>query len=485
MCISILRKTFLRAAAASAAATAASAAVVASALCLSILPASGAAKTRALATATAAGPSCAVLLDSLDRLYAENQPDFLAWDFPTMGCDKTQLYRGLFRQGLGFSMVSAWTEAAHILSLAKEAGGDRDEDVLFHLWNAYRHLDLPKEAAVAARELLARYPASPFLPRIRDEWEQDRKPRSREWRGSFESRFVRSRVVLLDNVHSNRMKGEISQSAGNHGFREYGTLSLKSRLGGNILDGVQVNLGGEWSRGEFALEAEWGLGYDAGNAKDTVVGGLSGSGSGARYAGWNGSMGQLALGWMRRTGEGMGLGARADVRLLSRDWWAAGASLSPSWFAGAWSVTGLLDLHRHGMDWRFGQSDTLGGEPIGLTFILNEMQTLQASVSPGYRLKRHDLGLGLGYYLVRTGSVFRIDYGGLVDDRPSASYEHSLAMGPSYRYTWRKGLRFNLGLNFGYDFDERPSTTASCREWLPGYCADESYSADAGFSLSF
>jgi hypothetical protein len=50
----------------------------------------------------------------------------------------------------------------------------------------------------------------------------------------------------------------------------------------------------------------------------------------------------------------------------------------------------------------------------------------------------------------------------------------------------RKRLRFDLGFSVGYDFDEKTAASGpACGGILPGYCADEAYGADAGFSLAF
>lgn len=432
-----------------------------------------------------ASPGCGALLDSLDRLHAADRADYLAWDFAAAGCDRRQLYRAYHRQGFGSQLLGDWQAAALYLTLAKDIGGPEDEEVLYHLWTAWRGLDSRQDMVAAARELHARFPASPWLARILDEMEEVRKPRARAFGGSLESRLARSRVGSIDNDLSTRLRAVARQSAGDHAFSQAAAFSLKHNVRERVMEGFQANLSAEWRRGGFGLEAEWGLGYDASAARDTLVSALHGSGSGLQYAGWNGRMAQLGATWMR-AGEGdWTFGARLGARLLSRDWWAAGATLSPAWQAGDWSVSLLLDVQRHGMDWSHAQDDTLAGNlPVTLAYAMEGMGTLQAAVSPSLRLGRHELGLGLGWFLVRYASTLSIAYAGMVETEPGTAWEHSLALSPSWRLSLGR-LRFHLGANVGFDFEERGADAPACRAWLPGYCAGEAYGADAGFAYSF
>lgn len=444
----------------------------------------------AFAFPKAASVSCASLLDSLETLAAEGGSDFLAWDLEGHGCSPAQLYRGYLRQGSALSMAESWESAVHVLSLAKAIGGPDDEELLYHLWTALRRLDRRKEMVAAAKELYARYPASPYLALVLEDWRGDRPPRAaaaRPWKASFESRFARSKVGALDNVQSNRLRAEAGQALGAHGFRESVSASLKSRPGSRLMDAFQADLGAEWIWRGFSLEAGWGVGYDARSSGDTLLEVLSGSGSGARWSGWNGRLASLAAAWTGAPGEGTSLAARVDARLHSRNWWSAGASLAPAWFSGDWSAAVLLDWREHAMRWEFAQTEVLeGGEPVELAYLVDAMRAVQASVTPAWRSGAQQLSLGLVYGMARAGSRFRISFDGAVDEERDIDWEHSIVLSPGWRYAWRKRLRFDAGMSFGYDFGEKPAAaTPACAGWLPGYCADETWSADAGLSIAF
>lgn len=441
------------------------------------------------ASAKPAPTRCEVLLDSLERLHASGEPDYLGWDFTDAGCDRGQLYRAHLAQGLGLVMVSDWTSAVLSFSQAREIGGPRDEELLYHLWSARRRLGDRAGMADAGRELQARFPASPWLVRLLEEWQADRaerRPRPVGWKGSFESRLARSRIAALDNDLSNRLKGEIRGSTGAHGWKGTAGLSLKGNVGAPAWEGAQLNLGGEWAWKEWSAEAEWGLGYDARNTKDTLLASGSASGSGLQYSGWNGRMAQAAVGWLRAGPGGGGFGARASLRLLSRDWWSAGLSLTPTWSFGAWSLTGLLDAQHHGMDWGVSQVEQVeGAGPVSIDYALDAMQTLLATVSPSLSLGSHELSAGLGWMTVRYRSLLTLTFDGASDLERETAYEHSLSLSPAWRWRLSKRLGFNLGASLGYDFEERGATVPTCREWLPGHCAEEAWSADAGFSVTF
>lgn len=443
----------------------------------------------AAAAPSVRAPSCAAALDSMDVLEAEGRIDHLVWDLGSRECSRSELYRGQLRQGIAFALAGSFEAAAAALGEAKAIGGPDDEELLYHLWTASRRLDRRAEAAAAAREMYTRFPASPYLAMILEDYGRSpgkARAGKRAWKAAFESRYARSRVGLLDNVQSSRLKGEVGQSAGGHGFREYGSLSLKSRYGQGLLDAVQGDFGVEWSWRGFGAEAEWALGWDARNTGDTLVAALAGSGAGARWSGWNASMAGAALSWMSAPGEGPMITLRADARLLSSAWKTAGASLSPSWHAGDFSLTGLLGVQQHWMGWAFSESSTLDdGEVVDLTYSLEGMRTVQSSLTPAWRLGNHDLSLGLAWFSARTAHAFRVGLAGTVDEEKGSSWEHGVALSPAWRFTYRKRLRFDFGFSAGYDFDEKTSATAACGEALPGYCADESYGADAGFSLTF
>jgi hypothetical protein len=120
-----------------------------------------------------------------------------------------------------------------------------------------------------------------------------------------------------------------------------------------------------------------------------------------------------------------------------------------------------------------------------MRYALDGMRTFQASLSPARRMGRHDLSLGLGYSLVLYTSELTLDFAGVSETERDAETEHSLSLSPAWRFNLGRGVRFNLGAGFGYDFEERGPEVATCREWLPGHCATESYGLDAGLSVTF
>jgi hypothetical protein len=444
---------------------------------------SGKAAPRAEAGASA---GCAHMLDSLEVLHASDRPDYLAWDFGSLGCTRDQLYRAYARQGFGALLLSEWEEAAALLNLAWELGGPMDEEILYQRWTAYRKLGMREEMLEVARAFYARFPESPYMLQVLDEWKEARRPRSEGWKLSFDTRIARSSVPALDNDVSARLRGELGQALGAHSFRERVSLSFKSDAGRRTWEGMQLSLGAEYRRGGFGAEIEWGLGYDARYGEDTLPAALREAGSAFRESGWNGRIAQAAVSWTGHAGEGWGLGARLGARMLSSAWWSAGASLAPSWSAGDWSVSGLLDFQYHGLDWGLGQADSLeGAGTVAMRYALDGMQTFQAALSPARRLGRHDLSLGLGYSLVRYASELTFDFAGVAETERDAEMEHSLSLSPAWRMSLGRGLRFNLGASLGYDFGERGPEVATCREWLPGHCAEESYGLDAGFSVAF
>ena len=343
----------------------------------------------------------------------------------------------------------------------------------------------------AARELLARFPDSPYLESILEAGRDiGRPPSPRVWKASFESRLVRSRLASLDQDLTNRLKGEIGQAGGGHAFREFAALSLKGNLGRRDLEGFQAGLGAEWRSGGFSLGADWvsamtpvtpkipyrPFSPDRDPARDTPAGT-------AAWPAWT-PAGREAFPAARtcRCGRGCGCsrgtGGRREPPSRPRG--------APAWGSGAWTLTALLDAQYHAMRWSVRSVDTLEGiGPFALTYATEGMQTLLASVAPAWATGGHEIGIDLGYLLTRYAGKLILDFSGLAESERDYSWEHALALSPAWRWRLSRDLRFRLSASFGYDFEERGAAVPTCREWLPGYCAEESYGADAGFSLSF
>jgi len=177
---------------------------------------------------------------------------------------------------------------------------------------------------------------------------------------------------------------------------------------------------------------------------------------------------------------------RAGASLHSRDWRSVGATASPAWSLGAWSLSGLLDARHHAMRWSVRSLEILdGGDSAYFTYSMRGMQTLQTSVTPGWTSGAHALELELAYLLTRYSSLFTYGFQGLAESERDAAVEHSFALAPAWRWRLSPRLAFRLSAGFGYDFAERGASAPTCREWLPGHCADEAYGADAGVFLAF
>lgn len=414
---------------------------------------------------------CKTLSDSLVKLYDAGDPAYLTWDFSEAKCDSSQLYTAYYYQGIGFLFISAWKEALYFLTSARDIGGPKDEEILYHLWTVYRKLDRYPEMERLTLELHQRYPSSLFLLEILDQWKAVKSPANVSW--SYSAKAGWARNPYLDHLLTNRVRGEMRQKRGGHLFRETGSMSVGSKWDERPLQGFQANLGGEYEYKGFSAEANWGAGYESRGALLVT----SGSQSILVDSNWNYAQGRLALGYSVTTNAGWNLGFNASLYQLSSDWQVMGLSHSQSFLFSDFILIGYVDLQKHwinlgsdlvDLDPNPGPLDTLWAE-----FALDGMYTVTLSITPYFSFGRHSLGIGPTYYASKTHTSITVPSAGTETDQDE--WEHSVTGTASYGFDWRHWCRLATSAAYGYDF----------RKGDGGWSASDIYALDAGVSFSF
>jgi hypothetical protein len=415
---------------------------------------------------------CKTLADSLVKLYDAGDPTYLAWDFAAAKCDSSQLYTAYYYQGIGFLFISAWKEALYFLNAAREIGGPKDEEILYHLWTVYRKLERYPEMERLTLELHQRYPSSLFLMEILDQWKAVKSPSRIAWTWSTRAGFASN--PYLDDQLTNRIQGETQQRRGKQQFRERASLSLASKWneGGwdrRLLHGFQANLGGEYEYKGFTAEADWGAGYES-RAADSAL--LLDNGQRAIFAdsNWNFEQAHIALGYSVTTQAGWNLGANASLFQLNKDWRVLGLSHSQSFLFSDFILMGYLEFQKHWISMPWSPiADPATGEVLGSEGP-DDMYTFTASLTPYLSLGRHSFGVGPNYYLSRSHTSGAFDSLGFA----ITDWMHSIAATALYGYDLRSWCRLSMTGSFGADLKKSAHYR---RDWI--------YSADASVSFSF
>lgn len=412
---------------------------------------------------------CKTMADSLTRLYEAGDPAYLTWDFSASKCDSSQLYTAYYYQGIGFLFLSDYKEALYFLSAARDIGGPKDEEILYHLWTVYRKLDRHQEMERLTVELHQRYPGSLFLLEILDQWKSLRSSSPLTW--GFSSKAAWARSPYLDHILSNRVRAETNQKRGLHQFRETGSMSLKTAWDERLLQGFQGNLGGEYGYKGFSAEAHWGIGYEARRTDTTAIVVTSGAQSVLVDSNWNFAQGRFALGYSFTTSSGWNLGLNASLFQLSKDWTVAGLSHSQSYLFSDFILIGYVDVQNHWIDFATDTvafSDASGSHKVLRG--LDGMQSFSFNLTPYFSLGRHSLGIGPTYYFSRW------HYSGAADSAriDDSEIQQSASATASYSFDLRHWFRLALSASYGFDFDQ-----------IHDYRPEDVYSVEAGFSLSY
>jgi len=360
------------------------------------------------------------------------------------------------------NFISAWKEALYFLNAAREIGGPKDEEILYHLWTVNRKLERYPEMERLTLELHQRYPSSLFLVEILDQWKAVKPPSPIAW--TYSARAAVASNKYLNDRFTNRVQGEARQQSGPHLFRERASMSLASKWNERVLHGFQTNVGGEYDYKGFAAEADWGVSYETPTAlvltndRQSIL----------VDSNWNFAQGRLSLGYSYTTHGGWNLGANASFMQLNEDWRVADLSHSQSFLIENFILIAFFDFQKHwiSMPWTTS-NDSTGAEESRLR--LAGMYTFTASLTPYFSWGKHSFGVGPAYYLSRSRTA------GLYAQTLAFSrveWVHSLAATASYSYELRPWCRAALTGSSGYDFKR-----GSQPDWV--------YSADAGVSFSF
>ena len=413
-------------------------------------------------TRNAVPADCKVMADSVQKLYEAGDPAYLTWDISPK-CDSSLLYQAYYYQGVGFYLLSAWKESLYFLTLAKEIGGPKDEEILYHLWNVNKKLDRYQEMERATLELHQRYPNSFFLMEILDQWKSVKHP-SQTWTFGYNSKATLASNRYLDKVLSNRLRAATGQTRGNHRFRETGSLTVKAKLDDRTIQGFQGDLGGEYEYLGLTAEADYGAGYESRSASDPLV--LVSNGALSRLAdsNWNWLQGRIALGYAYTTKGGWNLSWQVNAMQLSKDWQVLGISHSQSLLFPSWVLLGYVDYQIHWLHLTLAPGDSTFGDVA-----LDGMRTFVTNLTPFFSWERNSLGIGATYYLSRT------HYGGGGLDE--VEWDHSYTTTASYSFDLLASLKINLTASYGWEFNKSISASSYSRKTV--------YGADAGFSLSF
>jgi hypothetical protein len=417
---------------------------------------------------------CKTQVDSLVRLYEAGDPTYLTWDISSAKCDSSQLYTAYYYQGIGFLFISAWKEALYFLSAARDIGGPKDEEILYHLWTVYRKLERYQEMERLTLELHQRYPSSLFLMEILDQWKSVKSP-ARSWSWGYSSKAAWASSPYLDHILTNRVRAVTEQRRGKHLFRETGSTSFNSKWNDGPLQGFQANLGGEWDYKGFSASADWGIGYESRKPDTSSILVTSGSQSFLVDSNWNFAQARLALGYSLTTDGGWNLAWNASAYQLSSQWRVLGLNHVQSFLFPNFILFGIVDVQKH---WIGIPKDSIQlsppPNPIYATSGLDGLYTVSVSITPYFSFGRHSLGIGPNYYA--TGSHTSGEYtGGLRFSE--TDWEHSVTATASYGFDLRHWCRLSLSGSYGYEFNSRTGSS--------GYSRKDVYGVDAGFSLSY
>jgi len=405
---------------------------------------------------------CKVMADSVQKLYDKGDPTYLTWDISPK-CDSSQLYTAYYYQGLGFYLLSAWKESLYFLSLAKQIGGAKDEEILYHIWNVNKKLNRYQEMERATLELHRRYPNSFFLMEILEQWKSVKQP-SNEWFFGYTSKMAFASNAYLDQVISNRINTSTGQKNGNHHFRETASLTVNAKLNQtHNLQGFQGDLGGEYEYNGFTAELNYGAGYDARNNADPLVFVKNGN---LIDSNWNWEQGRMALGYSYTTKSGWNLGLTGSALQIAKDWQMLGLTHSQSFLFPNWILLGYVDLQMHFIN------KPPAVEESTVHYQLHGLNTFMASLTPYFSWEKISLATGLTYYYSRsTYRKLDANYQFVMDEGED---DHSLTASVSNTYDLRNWFKINLGASYGQEYIVGSSDN-------PHHV----YSIDAGFSLSY
>ncbi len=429
-------------------------------LCLALKIAE--ARPTAKHTHSVAPTNCQVMADSVQKLYEAGDPVFLSWKIPST-CDPSLLYLAYYYQGLGYYLLSRWKESLYLLTLAKEIGGPKDEEILFHLWNVNKKLDRSQEMERATLELHQRFPNSFFLMEILDHWKPTKFP-AQSWNFGFTSKISMSSNDYFDQVFANRLRAATGQSHGKHRFRESGSLTLKAKLDDKTLQGVQADVGGEYEYQGLTAEADYGAGFEGGSAKDPLLLVRNGFESRLADSNWNWLQGRLALGYSHSTKAGWNLGWKVNALQLAKDWRVLGIGHSQSIIFPSWILLSYIDYQVHWLHIPVTQGASSSG-----TANLDGLHTFLANLTPFLIWEKQSLGIGGTYYLSRNHYT-----GGVSRDILS---NHSFTITSAYSYDIFTRMKINLNASYGRELNQKFSA--------PGYAHQTLYGIDVGFAYSY
>jgi hypothetical protein len=406
--------------------------------------------------------NCQVMADSIQKLYEAGDPVYLTWNVSPK-CDSSLLYLAYYYQGLGYFLFFSWKESLYFLTMAKEIGGAKDEEILFHLWNVNKKLDRSQEMERTTLELHQRFPNSFFLMEILDNWKGAKYP-AQAWNLRYTSKISMSSNDYLDQVFSNRLRAATGQKYGKHRFRESGSLTLKVKVDEKTLQGVQGDIGGEYEYQGLTAEVDYGAGFESRNATDPLVLVRNGFESRLADSNWNWLQGRLTLGYAHATKGGWSLGWKANALQLAKDWRVLGISHSQSLLFPSWILLGYVDYQVHWL-----RIPVIQGNPALGTTYLNGMQTFLANLTPFLVWEKQSLGLGSTYYLSRN------HYSGA--GRNDFLLNHSFSATSAYSYDILAWMKINLNASYGWELDQKLQNA--------GYSRRAIYGVDGGFALSF
>ncbi len=401
---------------------------------------------------------CKVMADSMQKLYDSGDPSYLTWDISPK-CDSAIQYQAYYFQGVGFYLLSDWKESLYFLNRAKEIGGAKDEEILFHLWNVNRKLDRFQEMEHATFELHRRYPNSSFLMEILDRWKTVKAP-WKSWNFGFTSKFTKASRIYFDNIFSNRIRAANTQKVGTHSFRELGSLTVDVDAWSRKLKGFQGDLGVNYEHLGFSMDANYGAGF----ANTTLISSGFSVDNILSDSNWNWYQGHVGMGYDFTTKSGWSLGAKVDAIQLSKSWREVGISHTESYLFKNWFLFGYLDYQFHFLKWDLGSHlDEATGIPSIEHDYLDGMRSFTANITPFFSWPLQTLGIGGTYsFLTRhTGGVS--DY---------TAKEQSFTGTLSHSYDISKYLKTNAGAAYGFETNDKAPGN-----WI--------YSANVGLTYSF
>ncbi len=418
-----------------------------------------------------AGPTnCKVLADSSQKLYEAGDPSYLTWDISPK-CDPAQLYQAYYYQGLGFYILPAWKESLYFLTMAKEIGGPKDEEILFYLWNVNKKLDRFQEMERATHELHRRYPNSFFLLEILDEWKTVKHP-TQGWNYGYSSRFSTSSNNYLKNVFTNRLRASTGQRHGPHSLRETGSLTIKNKIDTHVFQGFQLDLGSDYQYKGISAELDYGAGYDARNSSDPLVWIHGGTVGKLVDSNWNWQQGRASIGYSYTTKGGWNLGANLNAFQLSKDWLGLGINHTEVLLFPTWMIIGSIDYQKNWIHLLLNPNDTT----LFKTVALDGMQTLMLNLTPFISVDRHSFGLGATYYLANS------HYGAPNGIWDETDIDHSITSTASYTFELRNWIKFNFSASAGLEFNPYKKQDPLK---LFGVKPGALYGAEAGLSVAF